>query len=262
MASGPRFSSGGKGTSRRMPTFFINRANVQGDTAVLAGTEAGHMLRSLRLGPGDSFFAFDEEGVRYRMRILEATSRSLRAEVLETWPPEPPPEVAVTLLVGLPKADKMDFILEKATELGCIRVAPFRSSRTIPRLDAQDARRRLSRWERVALSAAKQCGSARIPEIPGLLSYPDALALGAEADVRVVFYEGEGRFGLKKVLSGTGKARRVALLIGPEGGFSEDEVTEAERAGFVRTGLGQRILRVETAAIAAVSMVMYHFGKP
>ena len=80
--------------------------------------------------------------------------------------------------------------------------------------------------------------------------------------MRVVFYEGEGRFGLKKVLSGTGKATRVALLIGPEGGFSEDEVTEAERAGFVPTGLGQRILRVETAAIAAVSMVMYHFGKP
>jgi 16S rRNA (uracil1498-N3)-methyltransferase len=245
-----------------MPTFFVNRANVHGDTAVLGRTEAGHMLRSLRLTPGDTFFAFDEEGVRYRMRILEATSRSLRAEVLETWPPEPPPEVAVTLLVGLPKADKMDFILEKATELGCIRVAPFRSSRTIPRPDAQDARRRLARWERVALSAAKQCGSARIPEIPGLLSYPGALALGAEADVRVVFYEGEGRFGLKKVLSGTGKAKHVALLVGPEGGFSENEVTEAERAGFVRTGLGQRILRVETAAIAAVSMVMYHFGNP
>src|SRR4030065_266138 len=108
------------------------------------------MLRSLRLGPGDSFFAFDEEGNRYRMRILEATSRSLRAEVLDSWPPEPPQEVAVTLLVGLPKADKMDFILEKATELGCSQVAPFRSSRTIPRVDAQDARRKAARWERVA----------------------------------------------------------------------------------------------------------------
>jgi len=245
-----------------MPTFFVNRANVQGDTAVLSGTEAGHMLRSLRLAPGDSFFAFDEEGKRYRMRILEATSRSLRAEVLESWPPEPPPEVAVTLLVGLPKADKMDFILEKATELGCFRVAPFRSSRTIPRLDAQDARRRLLRWERVALAAAKQCGSARVPEIPGLLSYRDALAFGASADGRIVFYEGEGRFGLKKVMSDMGEAKRVALLIGPEGGFSEDEVKEAERAGFVRAGLGQRILRVETAAIAALSMVMYHFGNP
>jgi 16S rRNA (uracil1498-N3)-methyltransferase len=245
---------------RRMPTFFVNRGNVQGDTAVLSGTEAGHMLRSLRLGPGDPFFAFDEEGNRYRMRILEATSRSLRAEVLESWPPEPPPEVAVTLLTGLPKADKMDFILEKATELGCFRVAPFRSSRTIPRPDPQDARRRVQRWERVAQAAAKQCGSARIPEIPGLLSFPEALSLGAAADGRVVFYEGEGRFGLKEVLSDMGRVKSVALLIGPEGGFSEDEVKEAERAGFVRAGLGTRILRVETAAIAAVSMVMYHFG--
>lgn len=243
-----------------MPTFFVNRGNVQGDTAVLSGTEAGHMLRSLRLGPGDSFFAFDEEGSRYRMRILEATSRSLRAEVLETWPPEPPPETAVTLLVGLPKADKMDFILEKATELGCSCVAPFRSSRTIPRLDAQDEKRRRMRWERVALAAAKQCGSARVPEIPGLLSYAAALALAGRSEARIVFYEGEGRTGLKTVLSGMGKANSAALLIGPEGGFSEDEVRDAERAGFVRAGLGQRILRVETAAVAAVSMVMYHFG--
>ena len=214
------------------------------------------------MGPSDSFFAFDEEGNRYRMRILEATSRSLRAEVLESWPPEPPPKVAVTLLVGLPKADKMDFILEKATELGCSRVAPFRSSRTIPRVDAQDARRKVARWERVALAAAKQCGSARVPDIPGLLSYAAALALAGSSEARIVFYEGERQSGLKEVLSGMSLAKSAALLIGPEGGFSEDEVREAERAGFVRAGLGQRILRVETAAIAAVSMVMYHFGNP
>jgi len=116
-----------------MPTFFVDRKNLSGDTAILSGTEAGHMLRSLRLSVGDSFFAFDEEGNRYRMRILEATSRSLRAEILETFPPDPPPNVAVSLFVGIPKADKMDFILEKATELGVSRVIPFRSSRTIPR---------------------------------------------------------------------------------------------------------------------------------
>ena len=244
-----------------MPSFFVDRRNITGDTAVLSGTEAGHMLRSLRLRVGDSFFAFDEEGHRYRMRILEATSRSLRAEVLEHSPPEPPPETAVTLLVGLPKADKMDFILEKATELGCSRVVPFRSSRTIPRLDAQDARRRLLRWERVALAAAKQCGSGRIPEISPLLSYPDALRAAAPLEGKVIFYEGEGRFGLKHVLTGIGQPKSIAILIGPEGGFSEDEVGEAEKAGFLRAGLGTRILRVETAALAALSMTVYHFER-
>ncbi len=244
-----------------MPTFFVERKNISGDTAVLSGTEAGHMLRTLRLQPGDSFHSFDEEGNRYRMRILEATSRSLRAEVLESHPPDPPPEVAVALLVGLPKSDKMDYILEKATELGCSRVVPFRSSRTIPRLDAQEARRRLLRWERVALAAAKQCGSGRTPEISPLLSYPDALRDAAGSDGKIVFYEGEGRFGLKSVLERMGTVRRVALLIGPEGGFSEEEVGEAERAGFVRAGLGTRILRVETAALAAISMTMYHFER-
>lgn len=242
-----------------MPTFFVDRAHISGDTAVLSGTEAGHMLRSLRLRTGDSFYAFDEDGNRYRMRILEATSRSLRAEVLESFPPEPPPEVAVALLVGLPKADKMDFILEKATELGCSRVIPFRSSRSIPRPDPRDARKRLLRWERIALSAAKQCGSGRLPEISPPLSYPDALRAVDAAEGKVVFYEGVGQFGLKNVLSGLKKVSSVALLIGPEGGLSEDEVREAERAGFRRAGLGPRILRVETAAVAALSMTLYHF---
>ena len=217
------------------------------------------MLRSLRLATGDSFYAFDETGSRYRMRILEATSRSLRAEIVETLPPEPPPAVAVTLLVGLPKADKMDFILEKATELGCSRVVPFRSSRTIPRVDAAEGLRRTARWDRVALAAAKQCGSGRVPEIPGLFAFPDALRVAGNADGKVVLYEGEGTFGLKKVLSGMRGAKAVALLVGPEGGFSEDEVREAERAGFRRAGLGQRILRVETAAVAALAMTTYHF---
>ncbi|MBI5420495.1 MAG: 16S rRNA (uracil(1498)-N(3))-methyltransferase [Deltaproteobacteria bacterium] len=242
-----------------MPTFFVDRRNISGDTAVLSGTEAGHMLRTLRLRAGDAFFAFDEAGNRYRMRIIEATSRSLRAEVLESSAPEPPPRVPITLLVGLPKADKMDFILTKATELGCSRVVPFRSSRTIPRLDAQDARKRLLRWERVALAAAKQCGSGCVPDISPLLSYPDALRAAASSEGRIIFYEGEAKSGLKRALSGFAGIRSVALLVGPEGGFSEDEVRDAERSGFLRAGLGTRILRVETAAIAALSMVTYHF---
>ncbi|MBI5906055.1 MAG: 16S rRNA (uracil(1498)-N(3))-methyltransferase [Deltaproteobacteria bacterium] len=244
-----------------MPTFLVERRKISGDTAVLEGTEAGHMLRSLRLSVGDGFHAFDEDGNRYRMRILEATSRSLRAEILETLPPEPPPAVAVTLLVGLPKADKMDFILEKATELGASRVVPFRSSRTIPRVDPSDAGKRLFRWERVALAAAKQCGSGRVPEVTGIVPFADALRIASGHDGRIVFYEGEGTFSLKRVLSGMPDGKSVALVVGPEGGFSADEVREAVAAGCRCAGLGSRILRVETAALAVLAMVMYHFGK-
>ncbi|GAB4233866.1 MAG: 16S rRNA (uracil(1498)-N(3))-methyltransferase [Deltaproteobacteria bacterium] len=244
-----------------MPTFFVDRKNISGDTAVLSGTEAGHMLRSLRLGVGDSFFSFDENGNRYRMRILEATSRSLRAEILESFPPEPPPGVSLTLLVGFPKADKMDFILEKATELGVSRVIPFRSSRTIPRVDPADARKRLLRWERVALAAAKQCGSGRVPEVTAIVPFPEALRRASEHDGKILFYEGEGTFSLKRVLSEFPAARTVALLVGPEGGFSPDEVRDASAAGCRLAGLGSRILRVETAALAVLAMVMYHFEK-
>jgi 16S rRNA (uracil1498-N3)-methyltransferase len=244
-----------------MPTFFVDRKNISGDTAVLTGTEAGHMLRSLRLGVGDSFFSFDEEGNRYRMRILEATSRSLRAEILESFAPEPPPGVALTLLVGLPKADKMDFILEKATELGVSRVIPFRSSRTIPRIDPADAKKRLLRWERVALAAAKQCGSGRVPEVSGIVPFAEALRRAAEHDGKILFYEGEGVFSLKRVLAEFPKARTVALVVGPEGGFSPDEVRDAAAAGCRGAGRGSRGLRVATAALAVLSMVMYHFEK-
>src|SRR3970282_221963 len=111
-------------------------------------------------------------------------------------------------------------------------------------------------------AAAKQCGSARVPDIPGLLSYPAALALAGSSEARIVFYEGERRFGLKEGLSGIGKAKSAALLIGREGGFSEDEVREAERAGFVRAGLGQRILRVETASLPAGGLGWDYFGNP
>jgi 16S rRNA (uracil1498-N3)-methyltransferase len=244
-----------------MPTFLVQRENISGDTAVLSGTEAGHMLRSLRLSVGDTFHAFDEEGTRYRMRILEATSRSLRAEILETFAPEAEPPVAVTLLVGLPKADKMDFILEKATELGVSRVVPFRSSRTIPRVDPSDAKKRLLRWERVALAAAKQCGSGRVPEVSGIVPYADALRHAATHDGKIVFYEGERTFSLKGVLNGMPDAKSIALVVGPEGGFSPDEVREAVASGCRCAGLGSRILRVETAALAVLSMVMYHFEK-
>jgi 16S rRNA (uracil1498-N3)-methyltransferase len=244
-----------------MPTFLVHRKNISGDTAVLSGTEAGHMLRSLRLSVGDSFHAFDEEGTRYRMRILEATSRSLRAEILEAFAAEPPPRVAVTLLVGLPKADKMDFILEKATEMGVSRVIPFRSSRTIPRVDPSDAKKRLLRWERVALAAAKQCGSGRVPEVSGIVPFNEALLHAAKHDGAIIFYEGEREISLKKVLSGMDGVRSIALVVGPEGGFSADEVKEALAAGCRCAGLGSRILRVETAALAVLSMVMYHFEK-
>ncbi|MGE5246795.1 MAG: RsmE family RNA methyltransferase [Verrucomicrobiota bacterium] len=244
-----------------MPTFLVHRGNISGDTAVLGGTEAGHMLRSLRLTVGDSFHAFDEEGTRYRMRILEATSRSLRAEILETFAPEAPPPVAVTLFVGLPKADKMDFILEKATELGVARVVPFRSSRTIPRVDPSDAGKRLLRWERVALAAAKQCGSGRVPEVSTIVPYAEALGDAARHDGAILFYEGETEFSLKRVLGAMPVVASIALVVGPEGGFSPAEVREAVAGGCRCAGLGRRILRVETAALAVLSMVMYHFER-
>jgi len=245
-----------------MPSFLVDPGRISGGTAVLSGTEAAHMLRVLRLGPGDTFFAFDGTGARYRMRIIETSSRSVRAEVLDTYPPQPPPPVEVTLLVGLPKADKMDFIIEKATELGCGRIVPFRSSRTIPRPGEEEARRRLLRWERVAAAAAKQCGSGRVPEIFALAPYPAALEAASGCEGRIIFYEGEERFGLKALLGRMGGIRSAALLVGPEGGFSADEVREAQARGFARAGLGPRILRVETAALAAVAMVMYHFENP
>jgi 16S rRNA (uracil1498-N3)-methyltransferase len=154
----------------------------------------------------------------------------------------------------------MDFVVEKATELGVHAVAPFFSARTVPKLDGRKTARREERWKKIALSATKQSGRVRVPEIKPLCELDELVAQSGNETLKLLFWEGEGEQTLKDVHAQESRVGSVILAVGPEGGFARDETELAQRHGYRTVSLGRRILRAETAAIAALSLVEFLWG--
>ncbi|RMG59053.1 MAG: 16S rRNA (uracil(1498)-N(3))-methyltransferase [Deltaproteobacteria bacterium] len=242
-----------------MRLFRLPREAERDEHLVLSGEEARHMRTVLRMKRGDHFRGFDEAGNVYLLQVTEVTARDVMARVVLKEGRRPEPRVKVTLAVGIPKGDRFDFILQKATELSVWEIVPFISSRVQVRIPGEKVHSRLERWRRIILEAVKQCGNTNVPEIPGLYTFQELISRLPQGGLKVILYEKTLSFTLKEVLAGGGDAERITLLVGPEGGFSEEEVEQAREAGFVPAGLGRNILRVETAAIAALAMVQYHF---
>ncbi len=228
----------------------------------LADDTTRYLRNVLRLGPGDEVLFFDGTGWEYRGVIDRFDDRGGIARIV-AWqriPLEIP--VRITLAQGLPKGDKMEFIVQKATELGVARIIPFRSSRTVPRRTEERAARRLERWRRIAAEAAEQCGRGDVPEIAETLSFRDALDAAGEKPVKILFWEAERSCSLREIMKGS-EARQATeffLVVGPEGGLSEEEVLIARQSGFLTASLGQLVLRVETAALAILAIFQYECG--
>ena len=166
----------------------------------------------------------------------------------------------VSVYLAFPKADKLEHVIQKATELGAYEIVAFPSARCVSRPDEKSLKKKLERWQKIAASAAEQSGRGRIPQIVVLPSYAQALSRAAQADKALMFYEHEEALTLKMALSG-GDYRTVSLLTGPEGGLEEAEVEKARGAGLQVCTLGKRILRCETAPLCALSAVMYDAGE-
>ena len=162
--------------------------------------------------------------------------------------------------MALPKADKLEHVIQKATELGAYEIVTFPSERCVSRPDEKSLRKKLDRWQKIAASAAEQSGRGRIPEVLVLPSYRAALERGAQADLPMLFYENERATTLHMALQ-SGAWKSVSLMTGPEGGLEEGEVRDAMEAGFRVCTLGRRILRCETAPLCALSAVMYAAGE-
>jgi len=232
-------------------------------SAIELADDTVRYLRSvLRLGPGDEVLFFDGTGWEYRAVIerLESRGASARIVARQRVPLEIP--VRVTLAQALPKGDKMEFIVQKATELGAARIIPFRSSRTIPRRTEERAAKRLERWRRIAAEAAEQCGRGDVPEITGTVSYAEALGMARPGSVKILFWESETERSVREILKTekTRSAKEFFLVVGPEGGFSGEEAQTAREAGFITTSLGALVLRVETAALAILAIFQYECG--
>ncbi|MGZ8480566.1 MAG: 16S rRNA (uracil(1498)-N(3))-methyltransferase [Candidatus Binatia bacterium] len=243
-----------------MARFFVRKENIQATSATLAGQELEHLRRVLRLTAGDVVTLFDDTGWEH-----EAVIRTLHAdwgelEIRHSYDAGRESPLALTLALGLTKGEKMDCVVEKATELGVGSIMPFTSSFTVPKLDDKRIAKRTERWQKIALSAAKQCGRTRVPEILPLCEFHAMVEGAGASQLKLLFWEKETARSLRQVHEANATATAIFVAVGPEGGLSGAEAQLAAARDFHSVHLGRRILRAETAAVTALSLVQFLWG--
>ena len=241
-----------------MRRFTIAPDRVDGVRVTFDPDETRHLARVLRLRPGDVVVAGDGHGRDYTIRVETLGARAT-GTVLATASTVTESPLAITLVQGIPKGDKLEAIIRAATELGVRAVQPVIAARTVVRLDPSRWRERTRRWQRVAREAAKQCGRAVVPEVgvpSALRAWLDAAPPGG---LRLFLWEGRAP-ALDEALAGRETPESVAVLVGPEGGWEPEEVEDARRLGWSPVGLGPRILRTETAGPAIVAILQHRYG--
>lgn len=236
-----------------MPRFFIDGPVT--DVALITGGDAAHIRRSLRMRVGEPLTLCDGKGTDFDGVIASMEEETVRVRVLGRAPSAAEPSVEVTLYQGLPKGDKLEWIIQKAVELGVAAVVPVVTARSVVRLEGKAERRR-ERWQRIADEAAGQCGRGILPQVAVPLTLDEALPELSAQDA-IVLYEGGGR-PLRELIAP--ECRRLSLLIGPEGGFDPAEIARLQAVGVRRATLGKRILRCETAPVAALAAAMLLTG--
>ncbi len=241
-----------------MFNFFVYPAARQGDSFIISGSDYNHIVNVLRMKQGDEFLV-SCEGVSSLCTLDGIDGENVYAKISEENFRSTELPIKIYLFQGLPKADKMELIIQKCTELGVYSVIPTEMKNCVVKLDDKKKKSKVARWQTIAESAAKQSKRNIIPEVGDVLSYKQALAEMKKLDLVLVPYENErGMLATKEALSKIKEGMSVGILIGPEGGFDESEIAQAIEAGGLSISLGARILRTETAAITAVSMCMLH----
>lgn len=250
-----------------MPKFFLKEAPQENcRTITLTGDDARHIAYSLRMKVGDDLAASDFFGNEYNCEIAAFTKDSVTLNILGTSRCESEPRLKVRIFQALPKGDKLETVVQKATEIGASAFIPVLTSRCISRPDEKGGAKKVERLSRIAEEAAKQSGRGVIPTISPICSFEAALEEMKKDTLSLMCYECEDKRSLRSVLAenaeklmGTGSSS-VSVFIGPEGGISEAEAEKAREAGIITVGLGKRILRTETAPIFAVSAILFFSG--
>ena len=240
-----------------MTRFFAAPEELELDHITLTGENASH-AKVLRLEEGEQVLVCDGEGAEALCAVVD--SKAFELEVLERRACETEAKVKAGVYMAFSKGDKLEHVIQKATELGAFEIVAFPSARCVSRPDDKSLKKKLERWQKIAVSAAEQSGRGRIPQVVVLGSFSAALERGAKADLPMLFYENEQATTLHMALSG-GEFASASLLTGPEGGLEEKEVRQAMEAGWKVCTLGKRILRCETAPLCALSVVMYASGE-
>lgn len=237
--------------------FFVPADRISGELVCFTEDQRKQMRNVLRLRPGDVAAALDGTGREHLVKIRELSSTEALGEITETRSPDTEPRVRLTLIQGMPKGEKLDFILQKCTEIGVSEFLITETARSVPRVPQAKLPGRLQRWNSIVREAAEQSGRTRLPDVQGIISFDDALARAKTCDAGVIAWEGEHETALLSELPRIRQARQAAYLIGPEGGFTEAEVEAARTRGIVPVSLGARVLRTETAAIVGAALIIY-----
>lgn len=242
-----------------MYQFFVEPSQIQGNRIVITGKDVNHIKNVLRMRPGEEIAVSNgTDGKEYRCGIEEildnqvvCSLRFVKEDALEL-------PSKVYLFQGLPKADKMELIIQKAVELGVYQVIPVSAKRTVVKLDEKKAKSKIERWQGIAEAAAKQSKRGMIPQVGPVMTMKQAVEFSKCAKVRLIPYElAEGMLRTKEIIDSLQPGEDVAIFIGPEGGFEEEEVRLASESGIEPITLGKRILRTETAGMTVLSWIMY-----
>lgn len=253
-----------------MQRYIVPPSAFRGRTVVVEGDDAFHLARVMRMRPGDRVVVCDGEGREATAVLTKVESARAEAEMEEELRlSKGEPAWTVVVAQSLPKGDKMELIIQKGTEIGAAAFVPFRSERAIVQYDGKQEAKRLERWRKIAKEAAEQAHRGRLPEVAGIASWRELLQSFSDYDDVYFCYErqgGEPAAGLRTRVRETrsrvpDRTPRLLVVVGPEGGFTEREAAEAEAAGARPVGLGARILRTETAALAALACLMYESGE-
>lgn len=242
-----------------MPKFFVENCNFDKGSVVIEGADALHISKALRMKSGDLITICDCRGYDYSCRISDLNPASVTLEITERRPVESEPFIKVTLFQGLPKGEKMDIIVQKSVELGVYRVVPVLMARSVSRPDAKSAMRKTARWKKIAAEAAKQSGRGILPEVCPPVDFKSAAGMMRGYDRSILFYEHNGG-SIAHALKDCGDVKTFGIMVGPEGGFDDEEVEFARTNGILTAGMGPRILRTETAPLCALSAIMYATG--
>ena len=242
-----------------MTRFFVSAEELRSDVLELTGENAQH-AKVLRLKEGEQVLVCDGEGRECLCAISAVSPGAVSLDVIRRQESESEAKVKASVYMAFSKGDKLEHVIQKATELGAYEIVAFPSARCVSRPDDKSLKKKLERWQKIAASAAEQSGRGRIPAVITLGSYKEALTRAAQADKAILFYENERATTLRMALE-AGDYTTISMLTGPEGGLEEKEVAQAMEAGLQVCTLGKRILRCETAPLCALSAVMYASGE-
>ncbi len=242
-----------------MYQFFVPSENIQGNRIYITGDDVNHIKNVLRMKPGDEISVSNgEDGKEYRCGIeqmgeeIVCSLRFIKEDGVEL-------PCKITLFQGLPKADKMEWIVQKAVELGAYEIVPVSMHRCVVKLDEKKQKTKIARWQGIAEAAAKQSKRSIIPQITPVMTMKQALAYAEEMDMLLVPYElAEDMDKTREVFEQIRPGQKIGFFIGPEGGFEEEEIKETMEKGAKPITLGKRILRTETAGMTVLSILMYH----